>query len=349
MTNATARMKRSGGFLCLCALLFGAVLLSARLGFVEFSFREVLTALWQGVTGTTGEGTVAETARVMVWEVRLPRILTAAAAGAGLAVAGAVYQNILLNPLADPYTLGVSSGAAFGAAVALLFGMGKAAVSVPLFAFGGAILTLFVVVALASPSGGLLRCGMDSSNLILSGIMVSAILSAGLSFMKYLADEQVSVIVFWLMGSFAAATWRDAAVLSGVTAAGFLLFLFYARDLNLLALGEKGARSLGVDTTKTLLILLVAASLVAAVCVAVSGIIGFVGLLVPHMVRFVTGPDSRKLLPVTLITGAILLLGADTVTRAVLPYEVPIGVLTALIGGPVFCVIFRKSRMGGGA
>ncbi|BCS94561.1 corrinoid ABC transporter permease [Desulfoluna limicola] len=359
MTTATEQIRKPGelpsfikglgGLLCLCALLFGAVLLSARLGFVEFSFGEVLTALWHGITGAEGQSTAAETARVMVWEVRLPRILTAAAAGAGLAVAGAVYQNILLNPLADPYTLGVSSGAAFGAAVALLFGMGKAVVSVPLFAFSGAILTLFIVIAMASPSGRLLRCGIDSSNLILSGIMVSAILSAGLSFMKYLADEQVSVIIFWLMGSFAAATWQDAAILTGVTAAGFLLFLFYARDLNLLALGEKSARSLGVDTSKTVLILLVAASLVAAICVAVSGIIGFVGLLVPHMVRFVTGPDSRKLLPATLITGAILLLFADTVTRAVLPYEVPIGVLTALIGGPVFCVIFRKSRMGGGA
>ena len=341
--------KGAGGWVCLVAALLVAIVFSARLGFVDLSFGEVVDAFRHGLFGTHGLGEAAETARVLVWEVRLPRILTAAAAGAGLAVAGAVYQNILLNPLADPYTLGVSSGAAFGAAVAFLFGMGSTLVSVPLFAFAGALITLFIVIAMASPSGRLLRCGIDSSNLILSGIMVSAILSAGLSFMKYLADEEVSVIIFWLMGSFAAATWRDAAILGGVTAAGFLLFLFYARDLNLLSLGEKSARSLGVDTSKSVLILLVAASLVAAICVAVSGIIGFVGLLVPHMVRFVTGPDSRKLLPASLISGAILLLFADTITRAVLPYEVPIGVLTAIIGGPVFCVIFRKSRMGGGA
>lgn len=336
-----------GGLLCLLAMLFAAVLVSARLGVADLSVRDVLAALWQGITGSESLTAASETARVMVWEVRLPRIMTAASAGAGLAVAGVVYQNILLNPLADPYTLGVSSGAAFGAAAALLSGMGATIVSVPVFAFLGAVTTLFIVIAMASPSGRLLRCGIDSSNLILSGIMISAILSAGLSFMKYLADEQVSVIIFWLMGSFAAATWRDAAILGGVTATGFLLFLFYARDLNLLALGEKSARSLGVDTSQTVLILLVTASLVAAVCVSVSGIIGFVGLLVPHMVRFVTGPDTRRLLPATLVTGAVLLMLADTVTRAVLPYEVPIGVLTALIGGPVFCIIFRKSRMGG--
>ncbi len=341
-------LKGVGGQFLLGGLLLGAVAFSARMGFVHFSLGEVLRALMHGFLGSQGLSEAAEIARVLVWEVRLPRILTSAAAGAGLALAGAVYQNILLNPLADPYTLGVSSGAAFGAAVALLFGMGTAVVSVPLFAFMGALLTLFTVIAMASPSGRFLRCGIDSSNLILSGIMVSAILSAGLSFMKYLADEEVSVIIFWLMGSFAAATWRDAAILGGVTAVGFLIFLFYARDLNLLSLGEKGARSLGVDTSKTVLLLLVTASLLAASCVAVSGIIGFIGLLVPHMVRFVVGPDARKLLPASLMAGAILLLVADTVTRAVLPYEVPIGVLTALIGGPVFCVIFRKSHMGGG-
>lgn len=346
-TSLTGLMKGPAGLFVLSGVFVLALLVSSGMGYVDFSVSQVVRALWDGLLSHDGLSEGLETARVMVWEVRLPRILTAAAVGAGLAVSGAVYQNILLNPLADPYTLGVSSGAAFGAAIALLFGMGAQIMSVPVFAFVGGIVTLFVVIGLASPSGRLLRCGMDSSNLILSGIMVSAILSAGLSFMKYLADEQVSVIIFWLMGSFASASWADAAICGGVSLAGFALFLFYARDLNLLALGEKSARSLGVDTGKTTLILLVTASLVAAVCVAISGIIGFVGLLVPHMVRFVTGPDVKRLLPATLLSGATLLLFADTVTRAVLPYEVPIGVLTALIGGPVFCMIFRKSRMGG--
>ena len=260
----------------------------------------------------------------------------------GLAVAGAVFQGILLNPLADPYTLGVSAGAAFGASLAILFSLGGALYSVPGFAFAGAIATLFLVIYLAY-SGG--RRGFSSNNLILSGIIVGAILSAGISFLKYLADEQVAVIIFWLMGSFASKTWPELGLVLILTAAGSLVCLFYARDLNLIALGSRAAGSLGVNTGRVTLILLVTASLIAAVSVSVSGIIGFVGLLVPHMVRFITGPDNRRLIPVSMFTGALLLLGADTLIRAVLPGEVPIGVLTALIGGPVFCYIFRKRQM----
>jgi iron complex transport system permease protein len=173
---------------------------------------------------------------------------------------------------------------------------------------------------------------------------VAAILSAGISFFKYLADEQVSVIIFWLMGSFNSKTWTDVTLTVSFVSIGFLIFLFFARDLNLIALGNRTASSLGVDTRKVPLILLVTASLVTAVCVSVSGIIGFVGLLVPHMMRFITGPDNRRLIPATMLAGAILLLCADTVTRAVLPAEIPIGVLTALIGGPVFCIIYRRRQ-----
>ena len=186
--------------------------------------------------------------------------------------------------------------------------------------------------------------GLSSNNLILSGIIVAAILSAGISFLKYLADEHVSVIIFWLMGSFASRTWADVTLTAAAIGIGFVVMLFYARDLNLISLGNRTATSMGVDTSRVMLVLLITASLIAAVCVAVSGIIGFVGLLVPHMVRFITGPDNRRLLPISLLTGAILLVGADTITRAVLPTEIPIGVLTALIGGPVFCYIFRKRQ-----
>jgi iron complex transport system permease protein len=273
-------------------------------------------------------------------DVRLPRIVTAAVVGGGLALSGAVFQGILLNPLADPYTLGISAGAAFGAAVAILLNLQfTAAYSVAVFAFLGALGTLFVVLFLSADGEG-----FSSNNLILSGIIVAAILSAGISFFKYIADEQVAVIIFWLMGSFASRTWTDAGLTLAAVVAAAGVCLFFARDLNLISMGARSAASLGVDTRKVPLILLVTASLVAAVCVSVSGIIGFVGLLVPHMVRFVTGPDNRRLLPLTLLAGAILLLWADTITRAVLPAEIPIGVLTALIGGPVFCYIFRKRQ-----
>ena len=277
---------------------------------------------------------------VVVFDVRLPRILSAAIVGGGLAISGVVFQGILLNPLADPYTLGVSAGAAFGASLALLLNIGMLGnYSIPLFAFVGATGTLLFVIYLSSSSGGI-----SSNNLILSGIIVAAILSAGISFLKYLADEQVAVIIFWLMGSFGSKTWTDVSLTLFLVGIGFCVFIFYARDLNLMSLGNRTASSLGVDTRKVTIILLVTASLVAAICVSVSGIIGFVGLLVPHMMRLLTGPDNRRLVPVSLLAGAILLLVADTVTRAVLPSEIPIGVLTALIGGPFFCYIFRKQQ-----
>jgi len=277
---------------------------------------------------------------VVVMDVRLPRILSAAIVGGGLAVSGVVFQGILLNPLADPYTLGVSAGAAFGASLAILLNIGFLGVySVPLFAFLGAAATLLFVIYLSTSSGG-----FSSNNLILSGIIVAAILSAGISFLKYIADEQVSVIIFWLMGSFGSKTWADVGLILVFVGIGLAVFIYFARDMNLLSLGNRTASSLGVDTRKVTMILLITASLVGAVCVSVSGIIGFVGLLVPHMMRMLTGPDNRRLVPVSLLAGAILLLSADTITRAVLPNEIPIGVLTALIGGPFFCYLFRRQQ-----
>ena len=190
--------------------------------------------------------------------------------------------------------------------------------------------------------------GLSSNNLILSGIIVAAILSAGISFLKYLADEQVGVIIFWLMGSFASRTWTHTVLICTSVFVALIIFMLFARDLNLLSLGKRAASSLGVNTGKVTLIVLITASLLAAACVSVSGIIGFVGLLVPHLMRGLTGPDNLRLIPVAFLSGALLLLVADTITRAVLPHEVPIGILTALIGGPFFCYIFRRRQTRGG-
>ncbi len=320
-------------------------IMAASMGFIHISLgdvvRAVLARIFNNPQWVAGIDPLFST---VVMDVRLPRILCAALVGGGLAMSGVVYQGILLNPLADPYTLGVSAGAAFGAAVALLLNLTAASlVSVPLFAFAGALATLFLVIFLSSSAGG-----FSHNNLILAGIIVASILSAGISFLKFIADEQVSVIIFWLMGSFAAKTWTDVGLLSGTVLLSLAVFIYYSRDLNLMALGRRSAASLGVDTGKVRLILLVCASLVAAVCVSISGIIGFVGLLVPHIMRAVIGPDNRSLVPLSLLLGAILLLAADTVTRAVLPYEVPIGVITALAGGPLFCYIFWKRQRSGG-
>lgn len=338
--------KGRAGYLVVLFSLFlaAAIIISLSMGYIQIPASDILSILAAKAIGNTGLLENADpTHLAIIHDIRLPRILTCALVGAALALSGVIFQGILLNPLADPYTLGVSAGAAFGASIAILLNLGAAAFSVPLFAFSGAGITLFVVIFLSYSANNPLA-GLSSNNLILSGIIVAAILSAGISFLKFIANEQVSVIIFWLMGSFASRTWSNVLIVSLFLVFGFVIAMFYARDLNLIALGAKSASSLGVDLKKTTLVLLISGSLVAAVCVSVSGIIGFVGLLVPHMIRFITGPDNRKLIPLSMLTGATLLLIADTITRAVLPHEIPIGVLTALIGGPVFCWVFKKNR-----
>lgn len=322
-------------------ILGGSILFSLSKGYVSIPVKEIIAILLDSLP----QGhPMAETFTAVILDVRLPRILTCAFVGAALAVSGVIFQGILLNPLADPYTLGVSAGAAFGASIAILLNLSSAFVSIPAFAFSGACATLMFVIFLSYSPKHPAR-GLSSNNLILSGIIVAAILSAGISFLKFIANEQVSVIIFWLMGSFASKTWANAFTILAFLILCYLTALFYARDLNLISLGEKSATSLGVNLKQVTLVLLLTGSLLAAICVSISGVIGFVGLLIPHMVRMITGPDNRALLPVSMLAGAILLLWADTITRAYLPHEIPIGILTALTGGPVFCWIFKRSRM----
>lgn len=333
-------------FTILIFSLAAAIVFATGLGFISIPPLQILQTLLTGAQqGTVDTASSLATHSVIILDVRLPRILTAALVGGGLAVAGAVFQAILLNPLADPYTLGISSGAAFGASSALLlsiFGISLPVFfSVPLFAFFGAIATLAAVFYLSASDTRL-----SSNTLILSGVIVAAILSAGIGFIKYMADEEVNVIIFWLMGSFIGKSWSDVISLVIVLVPCLLVTYFYARDLNIMALGTKTADTLGVDTARIRKKLLIGASLMTAICVAVSGVIGFIGLIIPHLLRMIVGPDNRLLLPASFFAGAILLLLADTVTRALLPHEIPIGILTALIGGPFFCYIFRKRQIG---
>lgn len=327
--------------LALCSAV--TIIVSTGMGYMMIDSGDIFRVIGADLFGNSSLLDGVETSvPYVVMDVRLPRILTAALVGAGLAMSGVIYQGILLNPLADPYTLGISSGAAFGASLALLANvtlLGQ--FSTPLFAFIGAVITLLIVMRLSTFNGQI-----SAQTLILSGVIVGSILSAGISFLKYLADEQVAIIIFWLMGSFASATWNGVALVGGAVLFGALVSLYYSRDLNIMSLGRRSSDSLGVETARVRKILLLVASFVTAICVAVTGIIGFIGLIVPHLMRYLVGPDNRKLLPVSALAGSILLLLADTLTRAVLPVEVPIGVLTALIGGPFFCVIFRQKQKG---
>ncbi|MCC8180938.1 MAG: iron ABC transporter permease [Planctomycetes bacterium] len=311
-------------------------------GYIDIGMGEIIATL---ASGLRGDADIDTSLFMVLWEVRMPRIITALVCGCALGLSGAVFQGLLLNPLADPYTLGVSSGSAFGASLAIIAGLlvpGAAFLAAPWAitgcAFLAACLTLCLVISLARGKDG----GLSPTNLILAGVIVTAILSAAISFIKYLAGDQVGSIVFWLLGSFQARTWTDAAFV-------FLFFLpapavsmWSAVDLNIMTMGVRAAETLGVNTRRVRLVLLAAGSLAAAAAVSVAGIIGFVGLIVPHLVRLATGPDHRSLLPLSALGGAALLAGADWLVRVALPGEIPVGVLTALLAGPAFLVIFRK-------
>ncbi len=297
--------------------------------------------------------TMDEVSKTILIDVRLSRVVLAFIVGGGLAVAGVVFQGLLLNPLADPFTVGVSSGAALGATVAILMGLGGYTMLglglLPPAAFVGALAALGAVHYLASRQNF-----AGSGTLILAGIVVSTTLSAGISLLKSLNEESVSSIVFWIMGSLSGRGWIHVAFCLPYVAVGILAALWLGRDLDLMALGDEGARQLGVDSVKVRRLLLVSASILTGACVAVSGVIGFVGLVVPHLVRGVIGPSHRGLVANSFLAGGVLLCLADALSRTILPggEELPVGVVTALLGGPFFCWLLGRGTtrsLAGGA
>jgi iron complex transport system permease protein len=326
-------------FFFLCVLM-AVGLLAVNLGRAEISIFDTLKIIGGRVDPSLLEG-IPDSWSSIVWNIRLPRILTGILVGCGLAVSGAVFQALLMNPLADSYTMGVSSGAAFGASVAIFINLFSMNLHLPvtLFAFIGALATLGLVLRIARVDGTL-----SPSNMIIAGIIVSSIFSAGISFLKSLSGEGVSAIIYWLMGSLSARSWMHVGLCFIVIGICMAICLYYADDLNLMCLGDQEARNLGVDTQRVRRILLISGSLMTAVCVSVSGIIGFIGLIVPHMLRFLVGSDNRILLPLSGLLGGLLLLLADTVTRVLLNIEIPVGVFTTLFGGPFFIAIFLKKN-----
>lgn len=272
------------------------------------------------------------------WDLRLMRVLLACVAGAALSSAGVVFQGVLRNPLADPFILGVASGGAFGAVVAMWLGL-DSAWSLPLFAFAGAGATVTLVYAL---SGG--RARLEPTSLLLVGVVVSAFFAAGIRLMHSLADFRTSVdITLWLMGNVRDAPGRSAVVVLGVlTVAAVVAASPMMHDLNLISLGEDEAASMGVNVERTKKLSLLLASLITACAVAYCGPIGFVGLVVPHAVRLVAGPDNRIVLPASFLAGAIFLATCDTFARSMPGMNLPVGVVTAFLGCPVFLWLLRK-------
>lgn len=327
------------------ALLLLSAVVSLSLGSAKLPFMHVWNILLHHIPFIGGFVKVnwAESSEQIIVNVRLPRVLLAVLIGACLSLAGAGFQGVLRNPLADPYTLGVASGAAVGAAFLILFGLhtmlfGKW--TIPLAAFIMGLLTLIVVIRLANVNGK-----FQLETIILSGVVVQAFLGSLVSFMVSMSDKVINEIVFWLLGSLALRGWSFMLFLVPYLALGLVVLLSYGRTLNLFALGERQASHLGVNVERTRKIVLAVSTLITAAAVSIVGTIGFVGLVVPHLVRLIVGPDYRILLPITAIFGGIYVLWADTIARTLLsPTEIPLGVVTAFLGAPFFAYLLRKNK-----
>jgi iron complex transport system permease protein len=316
----------------LVALTFAAVLVAMVTGAARLPVGDVLAALTGGADATT---------RTIVLELRMPRVVLALVAGGGLAVAGAVFQALLRNPLAEPYVLGVAGGAAVGAVLALTLGLAAVPGAVPVAALLGAAGAILLVLRIALRAGS----ALDTRVLLLAGVVVGAFFNAVILLLLTLADlESFRSAVFWMMGSLAAASWRSAGVLAAYVLPATLVLLALARPLNLLAIGEDTALFLGARVGRVKLVAYFIASLLVAASVAACGVIGFIGLIVPHAVRLAWGSDHRLLLPACVLGGGAFLLLADTAARTLAaPAELPVGVVTALLGVPMFIVLLRRS------
>ena len=320
----------SGGVVALVAL----VVVAASSGRYPLSLSQIAAGLLHGFSHDRA-GTTAES---VLWQIRLPRIALACLVGAGLSAAGAAFQHLFRNPLVAPDTLGVSSGAALGAVTAIYAGAGAAPAGMA--AFGGGLATVALVIALASriPAQDRLL------TLVLIGVVVASLMGAAVSLIKVVADpyNQLPAITFWLMGSFAAAAWDQVAAAGIAIVLALIVLAALAWRIDLLALPDDEARSLGVHASRLRAVVVVAATVATATSVAVCGIIGWVGLVVPHMARMVAGPGFSRMLPVAALFGAIFMLAIDTLARTATAAELPPGVLTAFIGTPLFVALLAR-------
>jgi iron complex transport system permease protein len=331
----------------LLVMLGVSLLMATAVGAVPISPATALRLIaWK--LGLAGEPTgIPRSAGVILFDLRMPRVLLAAVVGAALAAAGSVFQGLFRNPMADPAIIGVSSGAALGAIAAILLGAGSLAggLGVPLAAFAGALATAFLVYRLA-------RIGpvVQMTTVLLSGIAVAAVVSAVISLVMSLSGENVRSIYFWLLGGLGAKGWDALWAAIPFVVIGLVMALAGGGSLNLSALGDERAAQLGLDVERFKRSMLATGSLLAAAAVSVAGLIGFVGLMTPHILRLLTGADHRRLIPASILGGASFMILADLVARiAVSPEEIPVGAVTAILGGPFFLYLLRKERRSAGA
>lgn len=287
---------------------------------------------------------LTEMQQTIILKLRLPRIVLAALVGIALASSGTTFQGLFKNSMADPYVIGISSGASLGAAIAINYGFDSywGGISlVSLFSFIGALITVLIVYKLAEVGGR-----VPVGTLLLAGIALSFFLSALVSLIMILNQQSLQQIVYWLMGSLSASNWQEVRMVAPIVIIAWWIIYYFAEDLNIMLLGDETAHYLGVTVSKVKLILLVTASLLTGIAVSVSGIIGFVGLIIPHIVRLLTGPNHRILLPTSALVGGIFLIITDTAARTILaPTEIPVGIITALCGAPFFMYLLQQKEV----
>ncbi|EMT39455.1 ABC-type Fe3+-siderophore transport system, permease component [Thermoanaerobacter thermohydrosulfuricus WC1] len=311
------------------SLLVFTMILSISAGAVKIPLQEILNVFLGGGS---------ETSRTIILNLRLPRAIESAIVGMGLSVVGTFFQGLLRNPMADPYVLGVSSGAAFGATIAIILGLGIFGLS--FMAFITSLMTVFFVYTISKTG-----TRVSMTTMLLAGIAISAFMSAIISLMMLLNHDEFSRIVFWTMGGFSLINWNSVVFTTPIIVIGSFVMYIFSRDVNAILTGEEVAEHLGVNTELVKKIILITGSLVTATAVSVGGIIGFVGLIVPHISRLIVGPDNRVLVPFSAISGAIFLTFADLLARIILkPMEIPIGIITAAFGGPFFLYLLIKSK-----
>ncbi|MCP1425363.1 iron complex transport system permease protein [Paenibacillus xylanexedens] len=326
-------------------LLVLTVLICTGIGSVALPIRDIAGILihkipWVGDWITPDWNKAAEQ---IIWKVRFPRVLLAVLVGASLAIAGTGFQGVLRNPLADPFTLGVSSGASVGAAFLIFFGLQYALIGIwtlPLVAFLTGVITLWFVMALAREGRKI-----PTHSLILAGVVMQSFLGAVVSFLSTMSKQTINEIIYWTMGSLALRGWSYTAILFPYFLLGLVFLWSRARSLNVLALGERQAAHIGIGVDRLKLSVLAVGTLLTAGAVSVSGVIGFVGLVIPHMLRLLVGPDYRLLVPLSAIGGATFMVWADTIARSLLaPTEIPLGVVTAFVGAPFFAYLLNRNK-----
>ena len=345
-TQPVITLKWKSRLLAMCFLLVLLVIMIAvavSIGSTKIPLSTTFDIILSKIPFLSIEQTWEGPIETAIIDIRMPRALLAGITGAALAVAGATYQGLFRNPLADPYLIGVSQGAALGAVIGFLIpavGSGWSLNIVPVFAFIGGLGAVFLVYSLGKVSKTL-----PMTTLILAGVALGAFLSAITSYLLITSGESLHGISSWLMGGFSSPKWNQVWIILPLSTIGMLFICLYGRPLNVMQFDEEQAQQLGINVERTKRILLVAATLITAAAVSFGGVIGFVGIIIPHAVRLVWGPDFRFLLPLSMVCGSIFLIMADLLARTVMsPREIPLGIVTAFFGAPFFLFLLRRRK-----